>query len=66
MKKLGALWRGKTKDNKTPTQRGELANVIIGELLTQEKYRLIDARIISDVVRETIEIINDGEFDCDD
>ena len=32
----------------------ELTNQIIGKLLTREKYRLIDPRIISEVARDTM------------
>jgi hypothetical protein len=38
--------------------KSELENRIIGELLTQEKYRLIESDVICEVVRDTLESIH--------
>lgn len=37
----------------------KIANQIVGELITHEKYRLVNMAIISEVVHDTIRLINE-------
>ena len=41
------------------TNINDIANSIIGKLITYEKYKLVDAKIIAAVVLDALDIIRD-------
>jgi hypothetical protein len=38
------------------------ANRIVGELIQKEKYKFIDGKLIAEIVKDTIDTINDWEL----